>query len=99
MLKTLHLTLREYDTMVRKGAFDELGRRVELIRGEIVEMNPSGPVHEDRIEPTIGRIEVCSANGRKIDDDVASFLDFRKELSETSRSWVGLPSWLERACK
>ena len=46
-MHTLHLTLHEYDGMVRKGAFDELGRKVELIRGELVEMNPAGPLHDD----------------------------------------------------
>ena len=49
MLDTLHLTLSEYDTMVRLGAFDHVDRKVELIRGELVEMNPAGPVHDDFI--------------------------------------------------
>lgn len=49
MLKTLRLRLSEYDTIVRKGAFDELGRRIELIRGELTEMNPAGPLHDDYI--------------------------------------------------
>jgi Uma2 family endonuclease len=49
ILRTLHLSLAEYDAMVLKGAFDDLNRRVELIRGEIVEMNPAGPVHDDYI--------------------------------------------------
>jgi Uma2 family endonuclease len=49
ILKPLHVSLAEYNSMVRKGAFDELGRRIELIRGEIVEMNPAGPVHDDLI--------------------------------------------------
>ncbi|MEQ1824410.1 MAG: Uma2 family endonuclease [Pirellula sp.] len=49
ILKTPHVSLAEYDSMVRKGAFDDLGRGVELIRGEIVEMNPAGPVHDDLI--------------------------------------------------
>jgi hypothetical protein len=49
MIHSLHLTLDEYDGMVRKGAFDELGRKVELIRGELVEMNPAGPLHDDYI--------------------------------------------------
>jgi len=47
ILRTLHLNLAEYDAMVLKGAFDDLNRRVELIRREIVEMNPAGPVHDD----------------------------------------------------
>jgi Uma2 family endonuclease len=47
ILRTLHLNLAEYDAMVLKGAFEDLNRRIELIRGEIVEMNPAGPVHDD----------------------------------------------------
>lgn len=47
MLPTLHLTLSEYDAIVRKGAFEDLGRGIELLRGELVEMNPAGPIHDD----------------------------------------------------
>ncbi|XZE20381.1 Uma2 family endonuclease [Pirellulaceae bacterium SH449] len=47
MSSTLHLSLREYDHMVKVGAFETLDRKVELIRGEIVQMNPAGPVHDD----------------------------------------------------
>ncbi|XZE55545.1 Uma2 family endonuclease [Planctomycetaceae bacterium SH139] len=46
MPSTLHLSLGEYDTMVRVGAFDRLPRKVELIRGELIEMNPAGPLHD-----------------------------------------------------
>ena len=49
MLPTLHLTLAEYDTMVRVGAFDRIERKVELIRGELIETNPAGPLHDDLI--------------------------------------------------
>jgi len=45
----LHLTLAEYDSMVQVGAFDRLERKIELIRGELIEMNPAGPVHDDLI--------------------------------------------------
>ena len=47
MLHRLHLTLGEYDVMVKLGAFDHVDRNVELIRGELVEMNPAGPAHDD----------------------------------------------------
>jgi Uma2 family endonuclease len=46
---SLHLTLAEYDSMVQIGAFDRLERKIELIRGELIEMNPAGPVHDDLI--------------------------------------------------
>ena len=49
MSSALHLTVDEFDHMVRRGAFDGLCRKVELIRGELTEMNPAGPVHDDLI--------------------------------------------------
>lgn len=45
----LHLSSEEYDRMVRCGAFDHLNRKIELIRGELREMNPAGPLHDDLI--------------------------------------------------
>ena len=49
MPTTLHLTLAEYDQMVRVGAFAMIPRKIELIRGELNEMNPAGPIHDDLI--------------------------------------------------
>ncbi len=49
MSTTLHLTADEYDQMVERGAFDHLQRKIELIRGELREMNPAGPVQDDLI--------------------------------------------------
>ena len=49
MITSLHLTLAEYDQMVRVGAFDAIPRKIELIRGELTEMNPAGPIHDDLI--------------------------------------------------
>jgi Uma2 family endonuclease len=45
----LHLSATEYDRMVERGAFDHLNRKIELIYGEIREMNPAGPAHDDLI--------------------------------------------------
>ncbi len=45
----LHLTSDEFDRMVQCGAFDHLNRKIELIRGELREMNPAGPLHDDLI--------------------------------------------------
>lgn len=42
------ITLEEYERMCVAGVFDE-GVRVELIRGEIVDMPPPGPEHESSI--------------------------------------------------
>lgn len=50
MSTNLRLTPAQYDAMIAKGAFDGLARRVELIHGQLREMNPAGPVHEDYID-------------------------------------------------
>lgn len=50
MSTVLKLTTAEYDEMVAKGAFDGLAKKIELINGVIVEMNPACPVHDDLIE-------------------------------------------------
>ncbi|MCR9295344.1 MAG: Uma2 family endonuclease [bacterium] len=49
MSTALHLTTDEYDQMVQRGAFDHLNRKIELIRGELREMNPAGPLHDDLV--------------------------------------------------
>jgi Uma2 family endonuclease len=48
MSTTAKFTLREYDRMAESGALDK--RRVELVRGEIREMSPIGPEHEDVVD-------------------------------------------------
>lgn len=49
MSTSLHLTVREFDRMVACGAFEHLHRKIELIRGELREMNLAGPLHNDLI--------------------------------------------------
>ena len=49
ILKSHHATWAEYDLLVRSGLLENSPSKVELIRGEIVEMNPSGPVHDDYV--------------------------------------------------
>jgi len=50
MSTLLRLTVDEYERMVSAGAFDELNRRIELFRGELREMSPAGPLHDDIID-------------------------------------------------
>ena len=49
ILKTHQASWLEYDSLVRSGAFDNNPNKVELLRGEIVEMNPAGPIHYDYV--------------------------------------------------
>lgn len=49
MSASLHLTADEFDQMVERGAFDHLHRKIELIRGELREQNPAGPLHDDLV--------------------------------------------------
>ena len=45
------LTGAEFDSMVKRGAFNGIGpKKVELINGELRFMNPAGPVHDDHVE-------------------------------------------------
>jgi Uma2 family endonuclease len=52
MSTTTHLTLEEYDRMIRAGVFEREGNRyrAELIHGEILEMAPIGSLHEEVVD-------------------------------------------------
>lgn len=54
MSTILHLSVAEFDRMVACGAFQHLNRKIELIRGELREMNPAGPLHDDLIRCLTG---------------------------------------------
>lgn len=44
-------SLEEYDRMIQRGVFEEPHhRRIELIYGELREMSPPGPTHEEVID-------------------------------------------------
>ncbi|MEZ6131651.1 MAG: Uma2 family endonuclease [Planctomycetaceae bacterium] len=46
-ISTYRFTVDEYDRMIESGVFEERnGVRVELLYGEIVEMNPPNPPHD-----------------------------------------------------
>lgn len=49
MSTVLRLTAAEFDRMIEQGVFAE-DRRIELIEGELREMTPPGPTHEEVVD-------------------------------------------------
>jgi len=81
--------VEEYDRMVLRGAFDQLGRKVELIRGELREMNPAGPIHDDLID-YLNDWSVRSTDRKKVRVSVQSALDLAAQESrpEPDLKWI-----------
>jgi Uma2 family endonuclease len=51
MSTALRYSVEEFDSLLAEGLFDgEKQRRVELIHGEILDMAPPGPLHEDIVD-------------------------------------------------
>lgn len=97
MSTALHLTATEYGQMVERGAFDHLNRKIELIRGEIREMNPAGPIHDDLIA-YMTDWSVRTTDRRKIRVNVQTGLDLPSLQSrpEPDLLWVRAARYRDR---
>jgi len=97
MSSILRLSFPEYDRMVRKGAFDVLDRRIEFIRGELREMNPAGPVHDDLIG-YLTRWSASVTSAASVAIRVQSGLDLPEQESrpEPDLLWVKARRYLDR---
>lgn len=97
MSLALKLTVAEYDSMVAKGAFDDLAQKIELIYGEIQAMNPAGPVHDYYIE-LLNEWSVRNADQSKTSVRVQSGLSFPELDSrpEPDVAWVNRQRYLDR---
>jgi Uma2 family endonuclease len=87
MSTILKLTANEYDSMIEKGAFNGLQRRIELIRGELRERNPAGPVHEDYID-FLNRWSVSSTEASECVVRVQSSIDLGTSRPEPDIAWL-----------
>lgn len=75
LLNRLLFTVEDYHKMIASGVFTKYDR-VELIRGEIVQMSPIGPVHAGRVDRInelfmfrlAGRVTVRVQNPVELDD-------------------------------
>lgn len=97
MSTNLHLSATEYDRMVERGAFAHLNRKIELIYGEIREMNPAGPVHDDLIA-YLTDWSVRGTDRKKIRVTVQSGLDLANLNSrpEPDLLWVRAARYRDR---
>jgi Uma2 family endonuclease len=51
MSTTIQFTLEQYDRMIESGVLEDVrDRRLELVYGEIREMTPPGPTHEEVVD-------------------------------------------------
>lgn len=87
MSTTLRLTADEYDSMIERGAFSGLTRRIELIRGELREMNPAGPLHEDYVD-YLNRWSTDSTNASECVVRVQSSIDLGDSRPEPDIVWL-----------
>lgn len=95
MSTALRLTVAQYDRMVEQGAFDDLQQKIELIRGEMQAMNPSGPRHDGVIE-RLTDWSTASVNRKKTSVRVQSGLSLPEFASrpEPDLLWVVKKNYL-----
>ncbi len=97
MSTSLKLTVAEYDQKIAIGAFDRLDRRVELIHGELREINPAGPLHED----IICFLTRWSTENTSVDDilvrvQMSVGISALDSVPEPDLSWVRSGSYRQR---
>ena len=93
----LQLTTEEYGRMVDCGAFNHLDRRIELIRGEIREMNPAGPVHNDFITYlTNWSVRTTSEASVRVAVQIEVDLAEQRSRPEPDLLWIRAGRYLDR---
>jgi Uma2 family endonuclease len=97
MSTALHLTVAEFDRMALTGAFDQLDRKIELIRGELREMNPPGPIHVDLVS-YLTNWSVRSTDPSQIRVSVQNTMDLAEQVSrpEPDLLWIRAGRYRDR---
>jgi Uma2 family endonuclease len=97
MSTILKLSIEEYSRMIEHGAFDLLHRRIELIRGELREMSPAGPVHDDLIT-FLAQWSSSVLDTNRIQVRIQCGLELTKQESrpEPDVLWVAARRYLDR---
>ncbi len=97
MSTALKLSVAEYVDMTKCGAFAQIGRRIELIRGELREMNPQGPVHSWLVT-ALNNWSVKQANqyGMIASCRVPLDLTAQESMPEPDLMWLQKVSYKER---
>ncbi|TWU00883.1 Uma2 family endonuclease [Stieleria varia] len=83
----LKLSAAEYDQMIAKGAFDGINRRIEMIRGELREMNPAGPLHCDYVN-FLNRWSTSVTLQSNLVIQVQSGIDLQDSRPEPDITWL-----------
>lgn len=87
MSTTLRITAGEYDRMIQRQAFVGMDRRIELIRGELRQMSPAGPIHEDYID-YLTRWSTSVTNSSDCVVRVQSSIDLDDSRPEPDITWL-----------
>lgn len=93
----LNLTVDEFDRMVECGAFDHLHRKIELIRGEIREMNPAGPLHDGLVTyMTNWSVRNCPPDSTCVTSQTGLSLPEQHSKPEPDLMWLKAGRYLKR---
>ena len=87
MSTALRLTAEEYDRMIANGAFVGIHRHIELIRGELREMSPAGPTHEDYVD-FLNRWSTSVTTSKDCVVRVQSSIDMGDSRPEPDVTWL-----------
>ncbi len=78
----------DFDSMVEKGAFNDLEpMKIELIHGELRFMNPARPIHEGEIE-YLTNWSYANTNRNQISLRVQSGINYGEHRPEPDLVWV-----------